>query len=112
MWQLPESAGLWTWSTGMDAIRIADAGRHAATVLPDHRARYLDYQGDLRGNRGRVTQVAAGHYVPLCDDRDHFQATIQETTLGPLRQGDRVTIQRNCERDSDPTRYELFIDRG
>lgn len=30
------------------------------TRLPDHRAHYLDYEGPISGDRGRVTRVAAG----------------------------------------------------
>ncbi len=29
--------------------------------LPDHRRRYLTFQGDLSDNRGRVRRVGAGH---------------------------------------------------
>lgn len=30
------------------------------TRLPDHRAHYLEYEGTISGDRGRVTRVAAG----------------------------------------------------
>jgi hypothetical protein len=30
--------------------------------LPNHRREYLDYEGEISGNRGRVRQVAAGTY--------------------------------------------------
>ena len=35
---------------------------NAALRLPDHRTIYLDYEGPISGNRGRVRQVAKGTY--------------------------------------------------
>jgi hypothetical protein len=37
-----------------------------AEELPDHRLAYLDYEGDVSGNRGRVTRWDAGTYEVLC----------------------------------------------
>lgn len=42
-----------------------DGGRPreiAARRLPDHRLQYLDYEGEIAGNRGSVRQVASGQY--------------------------------------------------
>lgn len=33
-----------------------------AQVLPDHRLKYLDYEGPISGNRGSVTRWDAGTY--------------------------------------------------
>ena len=33
---------------------------HEIEQLPHHRDRYLDYQGEISGDRGRVDRVAAG----------------------------------------------------
>ena len=33
-----------------------------AVRLPDHRKHYLDYEGEVDGNRGRVSRVEAGTY--------------------------------------------------
>ena len=30
--------------------------------LPDHRKHYLDYEGEVNGNRGRIFRVDAGTY--------------------------------------------------
>jgi hypothetical protein len=35
----------------------------AATRLADHRAAYLEYEGEVSGNRGHVTRWDAGDYV-------------------------------------------------
>jgi len=36
-----------------------------ATALPPHRKHYLDYEGDIAGNRGTVTRVDTGTYEQL-----------------------------------------------
>jgi hypothetical protein len=36
-----------------------------ATPLPDHRKHYLDYEGEVSGNRGVVSRVDAGTYEQL-----------------------------------------------
>lgn len=38
----------------------APPGRYRCTRLPDHRRRYLDYEGDIGQGRGVVTRLAAG----------------------------------------------------
>jgi hypothetical protein len=43
-----------TWSTGTAARR-----------QPDHRPVYMEYEGEISGNRGRVRRVAAGTAVVL-----------------------------------------------
>ena len=37
----------------------------SATALPIHRKHYLDYEGEITGNRGTVTRVDAGIYKQL-----------------------------------------------
>ncbi|MFP6611394.1 MAG: DNA polymerase ligase N-terminal domain-containing protein [Pirellulales bacterium] len=56
---LETGGGLQTWAlpaapTPGDTIR--------AEPLPDHRLKYLDYEGELSGDRGRVSRWDAGTY--------------------------------------------------
>lgn len=37
----------------------------SATRLPDHRKIYLEYEGPISGDRGRVTRIDDGEYRPL-----------------------------------------------
>jgi len=37
----------------------------SATRLPDHRKHYLDYEGEVSGNRGTVARIDAGTYERL-----------------------------------------------
>ena len=36
-----------------------------ATPLPAHRKHYLDYEGEVAGNRGAVSRIAAGTYEQI-----------------------------------------------
>ena len=48
--------------------RLPEAGRPAlAERLPDHRPIYLDYEGEIAGDRGRVTRQEAGEYDVASD---------------------------------------------
>lgn len=45
----------------------AGCEQFVGTSLPDHRRRYLDYEGPISGNRGRVQRVASGSCVLLVE---------------------------------------------
>jgi len=52
-----------------------------ATQLPTHRKHYLDYEGELTGNRGAVLRVDAGTYEQLSAETfqlhgKHFTGTL------------------------------------
>lgn len=49
--------------------------------LPDHRRRYLEYEGPVSGDRGRVDRVAAGHCEILLEGPDEIRIRI---VLGSL----------------------------
>ena len=40
-----------------------------ANRLPDHRRHYLDYEGEVSGNRGTVSRVDAGTYEQLSPEQ-------------------------------------------
>ncbi len=48
-----------TWA--LDSLPTGDA-EIAAEALPDHRIAYLDYEGPVSGNRGRVERIERGTY--------------------------------------------------
>jgi hypothetical protein len=53
-----------------------------AEPLPDHRPRYLDYEGPISGNRGRVVRWDQGILDWELDDVDEIRVRLQ---------GDRIT---------------------
>ena len=45
-----------------------------ADRLPPHRRRYLDYEGPISGDRGRVRRIAQGQAEILTDSPQRFEA--------------------------------------
>jgi hypothetical protein len=67
-----------------------------AEMLPDHRLAYLDYEGDVAGDRGRVSRVVAGEFdvvtsaeallvVALCSDALAGTLTLAQMADAPHR---------------------------
>lgn len=51
-----------TWAIDQEV----QSGRELpARALPDHRAAYLDYEGEVSGGRGMVRRIDRGTYEPL-----------------------------------------------
>ncbi len=44
----------------VERIDLPECTAFTAQRIPDHRAVYLEYEGEISGGRGRVTRVAAG----------------------------------------------------
>lgn len=64
--------------------------------LPDHRRRYLDYQGPLAGNRGEVTRHDHGHcIVHTCS------AKCWEVTFRGRELHGRVRLERTTQSGND-----------
>lgn len=79
---------LFSWELA-ERILIAD-GSTRARQLPNHRLFYLDYQGPVPHDRGRVDRVAAGNLIWLRDPN-----------LSPQ--------QLNCELHEDDRRWECQL---
>ncbi len=47
-----------------------------ATRLPDHRLAYLDYEGPVGGDRGRVTRQDHGHYAIINDSANSLEVRL------------------------------------
>lgn len=52
-----------------------------ARALPDHRIAYLDYEGPISGDRGSVTRVDEGLYVPIEWTADRVRARLSGRQL-------------------------------
>lgn len=56
---LEEGGGLQTWAIDAPVVE----GRHLpARALPIHRLIYLEYEGEITGDRGRVRRIDEGTY--------------------------------------------------
>jgi len=59
----PQEARLRTWRSPTSPVEATPGDALALERLPDHRPRYLDYEGPISGHRGDVRRVASGRYV-------------------------------------------------
>lgn len=85
-WMLarPEASGLESLITFRARERI-DLELRAGMVLerlPDHRRAYLEYQGPLSGNRGRVTRIATGRARVRAIDDTRLDADLRWDASG------------------------------
>jgi len=59
---LEHEGALWTWAIeNLPAIGDTVIGDR----LPDHRLAYLDYEGEVAGDRGQVHRVERGEYATI-----------------------------------------------
>jgi hypothetical protein len=80
---------LWTWALDCDPHQAQPAKR-----LPDHRVAYLDYEGPISGDRGRVSRWDAGEYAVESRNDDRLVLRLCGGRLnGQLRLG-RVADER------------------
>ncbi|MEO1524173.1 MAG: hypothetical protein AAFX06_02000 [Planctomycetota bacterium] len=72
-----EVRSLLTWAT--DAVEGEPLGLKRtieAIQLPPHRHLYLDFEGDIDGDRGHVRQAASGEYRSVQRSEDLFEAEL------------------------------------
>lgn len=91
-WSLSRLPMTWALAVGLP-VGVAESATQLvpAEALPDHRARYLDYEGVVSGGRGTVTQVAGGaiHWLELTPSRvrvslfspEHLAGDVELTRL-------------------------------
>jgi hypothetical protein len=80
---LEQSGALKTWALE----KIPAAGESvSAEQLPDHRVAYLEYEGEIAGDRGRVTRVEAGSYELTTESETEIIAQLNgEKLCGTLK---------------------------
>jgi hypothetical protein len=74
-------------------------GAFEGTKLADHRATYLDFEGEISGDRGRVTRVARGvvAVVELSESRVAIEGGYggaEMRWIGSRVEGDRWVFER------------------
>ena len=63
-----------------------------ATPLPAHRKHYLDYEGEISGNRGTVSRIDTGTYEQTSPETFMLYGTIFSGKLTLKKQGLSQTI--------------------
>jgi len=77
----PDDRVLMTWRISEDiAARLRSGGEQAiqfeAIRLPDHRYRYLDYEGPVGGGRGEVARLCVGGIAVFEEGVDRFSGLL------------------------------------
>ena len=75
-----------------------------AQALPDHRVHYLDFEGEVSGNRGRVSRVAAGQATWLTDTADRIVLQL----AGPSLDGAAELVRL----PGSPTQWQFALAAG
>lgn len=71
-WMFEADGCLATWATPI-ALGTELSGEVDAIRLPDHRIEYLQYEGDVSGNRGSVQRVEEGRFKLTDAGPDRFE---------------------------------------
>lgn len=74
-----------------------DAGPLRATRTPDHRRAYLTYEGEVSGDRGRVSRIASGVVLALDESPRGTTITLDQprvTWFAPASAADDRTFSR------------------
>jgi len=69
-----------------------------ATQLSAHRKHYLDYEGEVSGNRGRVSRIDTGTYEQAAPESFILHGTLFAGTL-TLKNGN-MTFESTCHSNS------------
>ncbi len=82
-WELQELPASWheVLSGRMRAEDRSTPSVVVARRLPDHRLAYLDYEGPLSGNRGRVSCCDAGTYTMIRETKDRLEIQLAGNRL-------------------------------
>lgn len=91
-WMFDRGDALWTWATDQYP-ELTSTGPLEAVRLADHRRAYLDYEGLVSGNRGKVSRVESGEFETIHETEDGFQFRVTGERCGIIR------FQRTCAAD-------------
>lgn len=88
-WDLMLDTGqaLATWQLTSDPGVLADPASRsgvAARRIGDHRRAYLDHEGSVSGNRGRVTRCESGTYELVSEAQQAWTIRLEGTMLRGL----------------------------
>lgn len=78
---LEHGQALATWQLSQSPLDQARGSVLPARRLADHRSAYLNYQGPVSGNRGRVDRVDAGTYQVVFQDETGWQVLLDGQKL-------------------------------
>ncbi len=111
-WMFEIDGVLRTWATP-PIIRFDQPIESACDLLSDHRLAYLDYEGEIQGNRGSVLRLLRGTYRLIDAADDRFVAELcwdegdsaRKVTVNFYRSLPTAGLRR--EESCDPWRFRL-----
>jgi hypothetical protein len=71
MLEVGERLRTWRLATAPDSAKVIPA-----EAIGDHRLLYLEYEGPVSGNRGRVRRWEAGNYITEEESADRLTVTL------------------------------------
>ncbi|MBI1903632.1 MAG: hypothetical protein HYS13_21225 [Planctomycetia bacterium] len=95
---LEDEGRLWTWALSEPPAAGATV---AAERLADHRLAYLDYEGEVSGNRGIVTRFDSGQFQWLARTEDRLEIALR---------GEKLQGRAALVRSADPQRWTLEVE--
>jgi len=97
---------LWTWATDPPGESLR--GPFQAIRLPDHRVRYLSFEGDLSGGRGSVRQLCRGRYRPFQWDEHQIEIELipSQSQLPALADPLRIRLASSS---AEPESWQLRV---
>jgi hypothetical protein len=95
---LEDEGTLLTWALGE---RPAAGASVAAERLADHRLAYLDYEGQVSGNRGTVTRYDRGSFDWVARRDDRLELALH---------GEKLQGRAVLARSADPQRWTLVVE--
>ncbi len=90
---LETEGGLATWSLPSEPVTGSTL---SATVLKEHRLDFLDFEGPLEGNRGRVSRFDRGLYETHSENSNRLIVRLRGQQFDGL-----ATIEKNSAARSD-----------
>ena len=92
-------APLATWRVGVLPGDLPRGGAAEATAMPDHRRRYLDYEGPISGDRGTVEIADAGKAAVAVESAGRWEVELAGCGFAgrfvlTRDQGDRWSLSR------------------
>lgn len=114
-WMFQLDDALRTWATDL-VDRFDHPIQTIGRKLQDHRIDYLDYQGNLSGNRGSVTRLLAGNLTVVDDTPDRLVARLawieNSQDCGAWVAVQRIMLDSKSESGEPPSVWTLSFSPG
>ena len=80
------------WLDNLARRQLSD-GPISAERLPNHRRRYLRYEGGLSGDRGRVDRIVSANHHVVRDQVDRFETLVENHLISFVNHSSSWTVE-------------------